>query len=121
MQASWLTSSRPCSFFNKGCFKGSFEYLQSSSGLRRLAVDSVFVRVLFGGGLKLYVRLLFYLSFHCSVTIDNTLTPGGHYWPKQPVVHTEFNYVGSYNLIGTFSHILLKLIQYYAICKFPVF
>lgn len=53
MQASWLTSSRPCNFFNKGCFKGSFEYLQSSSGLRRLAVESVFVSVLFGGGLKL--------------------------------------------------------------------
>jgi hypothetical protein len=58
MHASWLTSSRPSNFFNKGCFNGSFEYLHNSSGLRRLADDSVFVSVLLGGGLKLYQSIL---------------------------------------------------------------
>lgn len=50
-QASWLTSSRPASFFSNGCFSGSLEYFQSSSDLRFLAVDRVLVRVLFGGAL----------------------------------------------------------------------
>ncbi len=51
MQATCPNSSLPTRRLRSGCFNGSFEYLHSSSGRRRPAVN-VRDNVRFGGALK---------------------------------------------------------------------
>lgn len=96
MHASWLRSSRPISFFSRGCFRGSFEYRHNSSGFLLLAVERVLLRVRFGGGLKMKITVSYHhkqfiraYSFYSSI-IPEFFKPYRFIWLNQSCIMQIF-------------------------------